>query len=450
MPEPVQQVRVPDDTTTEPVGSRPGVHFTAERGWVNDPLAPTWDGRRYHLFFQYVPGLDRLGSRLSLGPRGVGRPAALEGACGGPRPGHAGRRRVVGVDGPARRRLPDLLHVGDQRRPPDGAHPVGRLPDLDGPWGKGDVVAVPPTGLGVTAFRDPFVFREDDGWRMLVGASLGGTEAAAAGYSSSDLSHWVFDGIAASRTRSSRDPVWTGSLWECPQLVRVDDRRVLVVSVWDADRLHHVAAATVGSAGPTLVPDRWHQLTVGTGYYAPAAFTDADGASCLVFWMRGLLDLEAGRAGALSVPHRIERRDDRIVLRLHPAVTSAVRSCAGDSNTALAEPADVSVHPLRVRTGGRVALSVTQVGRRVVIDADGTRGSIEAPATDIQVLIDGPCVEVVTLGGAFAHTLPGPTRRDDRANGARLAGSPDRTPARMREKPLARHTVSLCLDATRP
>jgi beta-fructofuranosidase len=35
---------------------RPVLHLTADRGWVNDPLAPTWDGERYHLFFQYVPG----------------------------------------------------------------------------------------------------------------------------------------------------------------------------------------------------------------------------------------------------------------------------------------------------------------------------------------------------------------------------------------------------------
>ena len=234
----------------------------------------------------------------------------------------------------------------------------------------------------------------------------------------------MFDGIAASRPRSSQDPVWTGSLWECPQLVEVADHRVLVVSVWDADRLHHVAAATVGSSGSTLVPEQWQQLTVGTGYYAPATFTDAEGAPCLVFWLRGLLDHRAGRAGALSVPHRIERRDGRLVLRLHPAVTSVAGSSRGSSNAALAEPADVSVEPLRVGAGGRVALSVTHVRGRVVIDVDGTRDSIEAPATDIQVLLDGPCVEVVTLGGAFAHTLPGATWWDDRADGAALRWLP--------------------------
>ena len=38
----------------------------------------------------------------------------------------------------------------------------------------------------------------------------------------------------------------------------------------------------------------------------------------------------------------------------------------------------------------------------------------------MQVLLDGPCVEVVTLGGAFAHTLPAATWWDDPADGATL------------------------------
>lgn len=421
MPEPVQQVMVPDDAPQGADGaSRPAVHLTAESGWVNDPLAPTWDGRRYHLFFQYVPGSTDWAVGCHWGHavsddllHWQERPVALapDGQDDGVWSGSMVRR------GDGYRIFYTSVSRDDL--------PMGRVrwadsPDLDSPWVKGGVVAQPPVELGVTAFRDPFVFRAGDGWRMLVGASVRGTEAAAVSYSSPDLSAWTLDGIAAARPRSATDPVWTGSLWECPQLVEVGDRRVLVVSVWDANRLHHVAAATVASAGSALVPDQWHQLTVGDGYYAPATFTDAEGLPCLVFWMRGLLDHDAGRAGALSVPHRIEWRDDRPVLRFHPAVTSAARQSRGGSNAALAEPADVAAAPLRLGTGGRVALSVSHLDGHVVIDLDGVRGSVEAPATDVQVLLDGPCVEVLTLGGGFAHTLAGTTWWDDRAEGAPL------------------------------
>ena len=430
MPEPVQHVIVSDDTAPAAVvGRRPAVHLTAERGWVNDPLAPTWDGRRYHLFFQYVPDSTDWRVNCHWGHavsddllHWEERPVALapdaqdDGVWSGSLVRHDDGYRIFYTSASA----DDL--------------PMARVgwadsPDLDGVWTKGEVVADPPAGLDITAFRDPFVYPDGDRWRMLVGASLAGTEAAAVSYSSPDLSRWTLEGVAASRPRSAVDPVWTGGLWECPQLVQVGDHRVLVVSVWDADRLHHVAAATLGaaSAGPagsTLVPEQWQQLTVGTGYYAPATFTDAHGAPCLVFWLRGLLDEAAGRAGALSVPHRIEWRADRLVLRLHPAVTSVAATSRGSSNAALAEPADLSAHPLRVGTAGSVALSVSHDAGHVVVELDGTRASIEAPPTGVQVLVDGPCVEVVTLGGAFAHTLAGATRWDDRADGALLRWLP--------------------------
>ena len=252
-------------------GLRPVVHLTAERGWVNDPLAPRWDGRRYHLFFQYVPDSTDWSVNCHWGHavsddllHWEERPVALapdaqdDGVWSGSLVRHDDGYRIFYTSASA-----DDLPMARVR--------WADSPDLDGTWTKGEVVAEPPAGLDVTAFRDPFVYPDGDRWRMLVGASLAGTEAAALSYSSPDLSRWTLEGVAASRSRSAVDPVWTGGLWECPQLVRVGDRRVLVVSVWDADRLHHVAAATVGamSAGPvgsTLVPEQWQQLTVGTGF----------------------------------------------------------------------------------------------------------------------------------------------------------------------------------------
>jgi beta-fructofuranosidase len=35
--------------------SRPRLHFTPRRGWVNDPYGVTFHGGRYHLFFQSLP-----------------------------------------------------------------------------------------------------------------------------------------------------------------------------------------------------------------------------------------------------------------------------------------------------------------------------------------------------------------------------------------------------------
>lgn len=388
--------------------SRPLVHLTARRGWVNDPLSPTWDGRRYHLWFQYVPDATTWAPTCHWGhavsddllhweERGVAlRPDAEDGGvwsgCVVPREGgYRAFYTAVDVADPA----------------------VGRVrwadtDDLDaGEWTKGDVVVRAPEGLGVTSFRDPFVHRDGDGWRMLVGTALADGTAAATAYSSPDLDRWTHEGLAASRPSSETDPVWTGSLWECPQLQPLDGRHLLVTSVWDADELHHVAAAVGTTSGPTFVPASWHRLTAGSSYYAPATFRDADGELCIVFWMRGLLDEDAGRAGALSVPHRLVLLDGRPALRLHPAVTEAATAGPTAGVVLVVEPGDVGAEPLRLLSRGVERVRVGHDGAAVVVEVDGDRLRLDGSAHGVQVLVDGPCVEVLTTGTSWAHTFAG-------------------------------------------
>ena len=400
---------------------RPALHLTADRGWVNDPLAPTWDGERYHLFFQYVP--DSL----------EWRPHCHWGHAVSDDLVHWEHRGVALAPGEG----DDGVWSGSMVRRHDGYRifytaisaddlPMGRVrwadsPDLSpGSWVKGDVVVTAPPHVDVTAFRDPFVYRDGPVWRMLVGTSIGGTEAAATSFSSPDLVEWTYEGVAASRPTTDRDPLWTGTLWECPQLVTVGGADALVVSVWADDALHHVAAARGSAEGPTFTPERWQRLTYGHGYYAPASFTDADGQPCLVFWIRGLFDQSAGRAGALSVVHRLELIDDALVLRLHPELTSQGRERRNGANAAVAEPADLTDGPVRLTSHGQDLLSVSYVDGAVVVVAGTEGAAIVASPRGVQVLVDGPCIEVLTSGGAFAHALPGATWWDDRAQGADL------------------------------
>lgn len=93
----------------------------------------------------------------------------------------------------------------------------------------------------VVAYRGPFVFRDGEHWRMFVGAGLEGGIAAAVSYRSADLSERPSDGIAAQRPGTEVDSIWTGTMWECPQLFEIDGSHVLVTSIWEDDVLHYVA-----------------------------------------------------------------------------------------------------------------------------------------------------------------------------------------------------------------
>ena len=299
-------------------GDRPEIHFTARSGWINDPLAVTWRDGRYHLFFQHVPGSVTWAPACHWGHatstdllRWTEQQVALA-----PGDGDEGVWSGGIADG--------TIFYTSVPGPRSGIGRIRRATASDDSWRtwrKGDVVIDAPPD-GVRMFRDPFVHRDGDGWSMLVGAGLDDGDAAVLAYRSADLLEWSFEGIAARRSTALRDPVWTGSGWECPQLIGVDGRDVLVVSVWDDDRTHYVAC-TVGrwSAG-RFEAGPWQRLTIGDGYYAATAFRDADDRPCLIHWIRGVEG--DGWAGALSVPHLLTIEDDRLVARAHPVVAGQV------------------------------------------------------------------------------------------------------------------------------
>ena len=114
----------------------------------------------------------------------------------------------------------------------------------------------------MVAYRDPFVFRDGEQWRMFVGAGLEGGTAAAVSYSSEDLAEWTLDGIATQRSGTETEPVWTGTMWECPQLLEIDgSAHVVVTSIWEDDVLHYVAYGVGSYTDGKFMARSWGQLS---------------------------------------------------------------------------------------------------------------------------------------------------------------------------------------------
>lgn len=414
------QAAAPTSETGQPAASgvrpRPQLHFTAESGWINDPYGLAWDGDTYHLYYQAIPGQVVWGPNCHWGHATstslVGW--AEETLALVPQPFEVGcwsGSVVADVDPPTlfyTRVSGEDFEIGEAAR---------AVRDASGSWLSSPddvVVAGPPSGLGVRCFRDPNVFRHGDEWVMLMATALEGEVAAVLQYRSADLQTWSYDGILCSRASGEQSGAWTGSLWECPQLIQVDGHWVLLVSVWQDATLHYVAAAVGDYDGHRFTPTSWRRLTFGSSAYATAAFLDREGRASTLSWLREEPQNNpelAERAGAHSLPALLEvyKRNPARGHDQNPAASSdtdyGVRLRPHPDVDALAHaPVGPTPEP------GQVCFSIAD--QPTLIDLGATAGAavhVEEAGRrrfGLQVVSDGSLD--ITRPGFDAANLPGP------------------------------------------
>jgi beta-fructofuranosidase len=442
-----------DTTSSAPaVGTRPRprIHFTADDGWINDPYGVAWIGGRYHLYYQAIPG------RVTWAPD-----------CHW---GHARSDDLVHWDEQPLALVPQDFEVGcwsgsvvDETDPPTifytrvsgddweiGQVATATFDKATNTWrtrASDVVIDAPPASLRLRSFRDPNVFRDDQGWKMLMAASLPDDSAAVLQYSSQDLRHWAYDGILCSRPNNHADEVPTGALWECPQLFLVGDRWVLIVSVWDEQELLYVAAALGSYDGRTFEPATWQRLTYGASAYAMTAFLDRDGRRCVMSWLREEPrnnDLLTERAGAHSIVSTLTLgRDDMLVLQPHPDVDTlpgtavsghSGRYDVGDSVVDLTTTVSAGLWCDIVEDGeSRLRLFYDPGTQLITLDRPGFPTDhlpLPHPATPIRLLLDADIVELFTTASYGAYRIA--PAHDASATTIELAGDNTTTNAAVR------------------
>ena len=407
---------------------RPQFHFTTDAGWINDPLGLTWKDGKYHLFYQYVPGRTTWASNchwghatssdlvswseegIALAP-GDGDDGIWSGSIATDAMGHS-KLFYTSVQEPG-------IGIGTIR---------SATPDDDtwNHWTKGPAVISAPEG-GVVAYRDPFVFRDGNKWRMFVGAGLEGGIGAAISYSSKDMDTWELDGIAAQRPGSERpgsetEQTWTGTMWECPQLFEIDGAHVLVTSVWEDDVLHYVAYG-VGSYSDGIFTARtWKQLTYGPGYYAPSFFRDKEGKPALIFWIRGVISPDREWASALSIPHTLTLEDDTLIatphqdLEAYAVPANEARSDPEVLDTLLVSGADFTWlsgerTAIHLKAGEKTVATIRHAGNSLILslpDNDAFR-DVRLPLAEgdrVRAIVDQGVLEISARNGLVAAPLP--------------------------------------------
>ncbi|HSP55655.1 MAG TPA: glycoside hydrolase family 32 protein [Dehalococcoidia bacterium] len=275
---------------------RPAYHFLPPANWMNDPNGLIQWRRRYHLFYQYNPngafhGTIHWGHAVSddlVHWRDL--PIALE-----PTPGGADKDGVFSGCAVDRAGVPALLYTGvfpEVQCLAEAVDPDD--PDLAA-WRKhaaNPVIAAPPAGLEVQGFRDPFVWREADGWYCAVGSGLKNGGGVVLLYRSSDLVRWEY-----LHELCRGEAAETGSMWECPNFFPLDEKHVLLVSPMT---LHKVLYMVGSYREHRFWPEQTGILDDGGSFYAPQVMFDENGRRLMWGWLRESRDGRAQKAAAWS------------------------------------------------------------------------------------------------------------------------------------------------------
>lgn len=303
----------------------PGFHYRPERNWINDPNGLCQADGWYHLFFQYNPGGCQWGDihwgharsrdlfRWETLPVAMAPdPARGEVHCfsGGCCKDESGQPHFfytsVGREEEGRG-----CADGAQQwmaEPTDAA--LTRLVQTD----EGALTEDVHGGMRVTDWRDPCVLRWNGEYLMVLGGCAEGRGCVLL-YTSSDMKKWTYRCILAQSGTADGIP------WECPNLIPVDGKIVLLYSPCAA------VQAMVGTLDEEL---RFHAETADVmdpagreGFYAPQVFTDEAGRPIVLGWMPecdGEGSLRKGWSGVMSLPRLMHVKNGRLTMEPLPGV----------------------------------------------------------------------------------------------------------------------------------
>lgn len=146
---------------------------------------------------------------------------------------------------------------------------------------EGNPVLTAPEGVPTDLFRDPKLWKHEDTYYMVCGASRD-NKGQALLYRSKDMFHWTFFNVLA----ESRGE-W-GFMWECPDFYPMGDKYVLTFSPMGAGE--HTAVYLVGDFDYETGKFSYHvtgEVDWGFDYYAPQSFLTPDGRRIIVSWANG-------------------------------------------------------------------------------------------------------------------------------------------------------------------
>ena len=364
-------------------------HIAPEAGWINDPNGPIeWDGR-FHVFFQRNPLAAAWSPRAHWGHavsddlcRWETCPDALVPAAEGPDAGGCWSGCVVDDGG-----VPTAIYSGLAAGGAAAECVCLARGDAElRTWHKepaNPVIAGRPPGL--TAFRDPFVWREGGRWRMAIGAGMAEGDGAVLAYHSPDLVTWHDDGVLVRGL--------DGAICECPQYFELGGRRVLLVSITDGRAPSHTLSLVGDERDGSFVPEHTDRFDHGTACYAPATMRDSRGRRLAWAWAMESRDAPShASAGALTLPRVLSLGEDGRLRSVPAPELRALRREAATEGEQLEIVATFDAGTLRV-----AGTDITYDRENGELRTSGSRAGLElAPGEPLRlhVFLDEDLLEV--------------------------------------------------------
>jgi beta-fructofuranosidase len=393
-------------------GPRPALHFAPARGWMNDPNGLIQHNGRVHLFYQHNPA-GPVHDSIAWGHASStdlwtwqDHPLALEPDPAGPDRDGCYSGCAVVPDG-----RPHLLYTGV-----NGQRELPCLAVADGQdlvhwirYERNPVIAAPPPGEAVLAFRDHSAWRVGSLWYQVVGGGLRDRGGALFLYRSADLRDWEYAGIFI----AAADHALDGSIWECPDVFVLGDTMVVVVSVWDGD-LPYAMWMTGPIAGDTFTPRVTGRCDSAHRYYAPQSLTLADGRRVAIGWLQEavaeLTGEDRSRVGVMSLPRELYLDvDGRLLSRPARELDRARRETLISSLVHGRGTVDLK---LSARAAHATELSVTQVRG----EAAAIRVRLAGPSCeDVEVKVTAHSVQITEGMRTLTAIQSAPQSGDSRA-----------------------------------
>ncbi len=281
---------------------RPVYHSIAPAYWMSDPNGPIYYNGYYHLFYQHNPYGAEWGN-MSWGharSRDLVHweylPVALT-----PEPGTYDKDGVFSGCCVINNGLPTILYTGVWPEVQCLAHSRDGM--LSWEKNSGNPVIDAPPRNDLSAFRDPFIWREADIWNMVIGSGIRSEEGTVLLYQSDDLLNWKYI------HRFCDGP---GKISECPNFQRFENGDLVIVSP------ENVVQYSIGKYhNNSFYPGVWKVLNLGTDkdFYAPNTMCTPNGRVLMWGWIQVKGSEGYPWNGALSLPRELNIDKDGYLLQ---------------------------------------------------------------------------------------------------------------------------------------